>query len=140
MLERLTVLDDRKNVGGPTQEDLEEGFVNQVVDVARRLRSVGHLESNSNLDSDQRKYLRRLFDRQLSKYEWKAALAKLTEIIFTITERTTIVLVDEYDTPMSEALQRGYLEEVTTFSPRFKINSHTYPGQFLFQEHIQAPP
>jgi len=55
--------------------------------------------------------------------------------MFTLTGQKTIVLVDEYDTPMSEALAHGYLEQVTT-PPWFKISSHIYPGQFLFQVHI----
>ena len=69
------------------------------------------------------------------KVEWTEALLQLTKIMFTLTGQKTIVLVDEYDTPMSEALAHGYLEQVTT-PPWFKISSHIYPGQFLFQVHI----
>ena len=133
--ERLTVLDDRKDIGGKTQEDLEELFQDSVLTTAESLRSNGYLELSPKLNPSRLDYLRRLFARQLSKNEWKRALRLLTEFMFTLTGQNTIVLVDEYDTPMSEALAHGYLEQVTT-PPRFKINSHIYLGQFLFQGNI----
>ena len=133
--ERLIVLDDRKNVGSTTQEVLEERFKLQVVRIAERFESSGYFEPNSKLGPRQHEYLQRIFKHQLSEAEWPEALLRLTKIMFIITGQTTIVLVDEYDTPMSEALAHGYLEQVTT-PPRFKINSHIYLGQFLFQGNI----
>ena len=65
--ERLTVLDDRKNVGSRTQEGLEERFKLQVVRIAQQFKSSGYFEPNSKLDPDQHEYLQRIFKHQLSK-------------------------------------------------------------------------
>jgi len=132
--ERLTVFDDQKNVGGTSQEYFEERFKSQVVHIADRLKFNGHFEPSSKLSDYKHEYLQRLFNHQLSRVEWMGALPRLTELMFTLTGQKTIVLVDEYDTPMSEALEHGYLEQVTT-PPWFKNNSHIYPGQFLFPVH-----
>ncbi|KAH9952354.1 hypothetical protein BC827DRAFT_1159892 [Russula dissimulans] len=51
----------------------------------------------------------------LSPDEWMEALRNLTEFTFALTELRMVVLVDKYDTPISEALKHGYLEQANSF-------------------------
>jgi Predicted AAA-ATPase. len=89
-----------------------DGFKSQVVDIAERLQAAGYFKSSSDLLPSQRKFLQDLLKRRLPRSDWRQALRRLCEFVSVLTKRKTIVLVDEYDTPMSEALECGYLDEV----------------------------
>ena len=93
---------------------LEEQFKNQVVYIADHLRSDSHLESSLKLSPVQHDFLQHLFNCQLLQAEWTEALQKLTKFIFSLTNQQTIILINEYNTPMSQVLEHGYLEQVTT--------------------------
>jgi hypothetical protein len=85
-----------------------EGFKDQVVDIAVRLQAEGYFKSSSDLLPTQKTFLQNLLRRQLPETDWPKALRRLCEFV----SQKTIVLVDECEAPMSEALRCGYLDEV----------------------------
>ena len=101
-----------KHVRCRTYDDLVEGFKDQVVEIAEDLKDHGYFKSKLELSHTKRKFLRHLLKRKLPDRNWTRALYLLTDIVHKLAKREVIVLVDEHDTPMSEALRRGYLEEV----------------------------
>ena len=93
-----------KNVSFRTYDDFIEGFKDEDVAIAEDLKQCGFFKSRSNLTSSEQKFLKNLLNRDLTHLQWTKALQKLTKFMHELTNREVVVLVDEYDTPMSEAL------------------------------------
>lgn len=68
-------------------------------------------------------------DRKMTNEALFGALNYLSECLFNYYGKKTIILMDEYDTPMQEAYIHGYLKEFTVFmrsmfNATFKTNSY----------------
>lgn len=79
------------------------GFELQVIKIAERLQAAGLFKPELDLLKSDHQFLADLFSRRLSERGWQEALRRLTEL----TRLKTIVLVDEFDTPMWHALEYG---------------------------------
>lgn len=65
------------------------------------------------------------------------AIHQLSDYLMRYHGKKTIVLLDEYDTPMQEAYVRGYWEELVTFTrsmfhSTFKTNPYLERGMMDF--------
>jgi ABC-type uncharacterized transport system permease subunit len=96
---------------------LLQEFKNHVSLIAQQLETSGKFNSRGELGNSEQMFLNNVLQKTLDDSEWPVALFRLTTLLNTLSKRLVVVLIDEYDTPISYAVQHGYLDEVCK-SPR----------------------
>lgn len=91
------------------------------------LRHYGLLKSNLN-DIDLI-YYQKILDDSASIVDLTSSLAKLSKYLYDATKVKAIIIIDEYDTPISQGYIKGYYENIISlmrnlFSGAFKDNSY----------------
>ena len=76
------------------------------------MQNAGYFIGSDELGKADQTFLDDVLQRRLAEELLPTALYDLTEIVETLTKRRLIVLIDEYDTPVSNATQNGYFSEV----------------------------
>lgn len=94
---------------GSTMDEFRQAFKNCVRDIARGLENSGLLKGN--LGKSEQEFCDQVLAKTLDDSEWPGALFRLTSVVHELTKRPVIVLVDEYDTSISHAVQYGYFPE-----------------------------
>jgi hypothetical protein len=89
-------------------------FKVQITEIAARLERLGFFKgSRDELTLLQQTFLTAVTRNELRDSDLPNALFYLTEVIHALNPKNrAIVLVDEYDTPTSHAVQQGYLRKV----------------------------
>ena len=85
------------------------------------------------MDGYYRKKYEALIDRSANKTDFSEALLFITEVFMEYYKTKTIILVDEYDTPITHAYLRGYYKPMIEFmrdllSSALKTNKHLSRG------------
>jgi hypothetical protein len=93
-------------------DDLLEQFGELVSEIARDMQNDGYFSGFHELGEVYQTFLRDVLHGQLAKEQLPRALYNLTKIVGKLTNRKPIVLIDEYDTPTSYAVQNGYFPDV----------------------------
>jgi hypothetical protein len=93
-------------------EMLVKRFRQLVRKVAGDVKNSGHFNNSSVLDEDDRTFIDDARKSRLDEDQLPDALYDLTRIVEKLTNRRVIVLIDEYDTPISHAIKNGYSSEV----------------------------
>ena len=91
-------LDGAQNVDGSTMMELQNNFKIEISCVVVQLKNAGFFQ---NLD----KLPESIIAEMLPDQKWSAVLLDLTEVLHSLHEKLVIVLIDEYDFPMSYAAQ-----------------------------------
>jgi hypothetical protein len=81
------------------------------------LKNRGLLTNLHELDETDQTFLNEILNEERKAKIGAQALFRLSEILHTLHKREVVVLVDEYDTPMSYATQYGYFGEVCLHKP-----------------------
>lgn len=118
-----------KNVIGSTMAVLLQKFKNHVTDIARRLQSLGFFRNRGELLEDQQDFLEAVLKQTVPDSQWPDVLFKLTEILHMLHQRRVVILIDEYDTPISYAVQHGYFLEVCPSQGQTMYTSHSFAGK-----------
>jgi hypothetical protein len=80
--------------------------------MARDMQNAGYFIGSDELGKADQTFLDDVFQRRLAEELLPTALYDLTQIVETLTKRRLIVLIDEYDAPVSNATQNGFFSEV----------------------------
>jgi hypothetical protein len=75
-------------------------------------RTSGKFNRGELGSSEQLFLLVNVLKKTLDDSEWPIVLFRLTTLLKTLTKRLVVVLVDEYDTQISCAVQHGYFDGV----------------------------
>ena len=78
-----------------------------------------YVYESGKLNERQKELFYSLFLRKITEVELKSALKFLTECLYTYHKKRVIVLLDEYDAPITNALMKGYYNEMTGFMRGF---------------------
>ena len=97
-----------KDLKASTMDELLQQFRRHVSKIARQLLKAGYLNNRGELVKPDQDFLEQALSNKLADEDLPAALYQLTEIVHQLTNREVVVLVDEYDTPTSHALQHDY--------------------------------
>ena len=108
-------------MSGTTYDDLVERFKDEVVTISENLQTLGHFKSRASLTPSEALFLDGILTRTFPMQQWPGALSKLCKIVHKLTRREVVLLVDEYDTPTSQAMHHGFLREVRA-SPCIKLH------------------
>lgn len=77
------------------------------------------LAGSAALDQDDRDYLRRMEQGNLSDVEYSRALLNLVRILASCHHSKVIILIDEYDTPIQQGYAKGFYQDVISFMRNF---------------------
>ncbi|KIM76795.1 hypothetical protein PILCRDRAFT_12500 [Piloderma croceum F 1598] len=118
---------DFSNMFSSTMDGLLQDFKNHVSLIAQQLETSGKFNNRGELDNSKQLFLDNVLKKTLDDSEWPTALFRLTTLLNTLSKRLVVVLVDEYDTPTSYAVQHGYFDDANNFfrkvfSPLLKNN------------------
>ena len=105
-----------KDVKYNSWSDCREAILLAVKDEFRRH---SELFDDGKLSSDDRDYIDRLEKGGLSDVELSRALLKLTHMLSEYHHQKTIILIDEYDTPIQQGYTKSFYEDVITFMRNF---------------------
>lgn len=91
-----------------------------------------YLLDNSFLSERQKEYFRRLLKGEANQAELENSLQELTDFLFQHHGTKSIILIDEYDTPIQSGYLRGYYDEVISFFRNF-FGSALKDNPYLFK-------
>jgi hypothetical protein len=93
-------------------DKLLQKFKNHIVAIVLRLEDSDLFEDRQKLPRNQQAFLKAVLEKKLDDSEWPTVLFELTQLLHVLLNREVIVLVDEYVTPTSYAIQHDYFPEV----------------------------
>jgi len=105
-----------KNVEGKTYDSSIENISGLVSGIYRQNR---YLFDSNRLDEGQKELFNALLLRKAPEEELQSALLFLTECLYTYHKKRVIVLLDEYDAPITNALMKGYYDDMVDFMRGF---------------------
>lgn len=77
------------------------------------------LFTSENLNAVEREYLIKLQEDSLSEVDYTRALLNLSRMLEKHHRVKTVILIDEYDTPIQQGHSKGFYNEVITFMRNF---------------------
>ncbi len=77
------------------------------------------LKSSRMLGADDHSYLERMEKGTLSDVEYSRALLNLTRMLSDHHGCKTVILIDEYDTPIQQGYSKGFYQEIISFMRNF---------------------
>jgi len=91
-----------------------------------------HHKNISKCDFDSN-YCKKIIEGKGKARDYSLSLLKLSKVLFESCKERTVILIDEYDTPIHASWQYGYYEEMISFmrgllSGGLKDNPHIYKG------------
>jgi hypothetical protein len=105
-----------KNVEEDTYKDAIENISELVSGIFRKNR---YLYESDRLDERQKELFYSFFLCKATEVELKSALIFLTECLYTYHKKRVIILLDEYDAPINNALMEGYYQDMIKFMRGF---------------------
>ena len=121
-----------KTVNGSTMQGMLRSFKDHIIqDLLPHLNRLGVFRNLAELPEDLQAFYTGVLNDTLSDSLWSRVLSKLTEMLYLLHKTRVIVLIDEYDTPSSYALQHGYPVEVCSSSLTI-YTSHSLSRRTIF--------
>lgn len=93
-------------------KDMHESLMLTIRNEFKRHASV--LESNDVSETD-KIFFRRMLEGTVSNVECQASLGLLSHILTSAYKARTVVIIDEYDTPIQQGYALGYYKEIVAF-------------------------
>ena len=107
-----------------TLKNVEENTYQEAVNKLKRVVSSVYFQNFYLYESDklterQKKDFYMYYDKEATETELKDALIFLTECLYTHHKKRVIILLDEYDAPINNALMKGYYQKMLDFMRGF---------------------
>lgn len=77
------------------------------------------LRESSLLDEDAKNYIDRMEKGEISNVELQRSLLNLARMLSLHHDSKTVILIDEYDTPIQQGFTRGFYKDVISFMRNF---------------------
>lgn len=100
--------------------------------VVVRLKNAGFFQDLGKLPESGQNLVNEIITETLPDQKWSAVLLDLTEVLHFLHKKPVIVLIDEYDSPMSYAARYPYVHEVCPSPSQFMLTSHSLGRQIFF--------
>ncbi|HVY53097.1 MAG TPA: AAA family ATPase, partial [Gammaproteobacteria bacterium] len=121
-----------------TLKDIKESSYGAAVNLIRIVvqelyREYKQILKSEKLDNDDRENFTKYLTGSVNNEELQLSIKFLSEILHKAYSKKVIILIDEYDTPLTKSYQHQYLEQLSDFmrnmfSAAFKDNSHLEKG------------
>ena len=87
--------------------------------IAEEFRRHSYLLESNELSEFERKKVLSIMEETASIETYQTSLKTLTQYLYNHTKQKVVVLIDEYDTPIHEAYERGYYNNIVDFLRAF---------------------
>lgn len=101
------------------QKTWEDMFCSLKFTIKNEFRRHNELLTGNALAESDKKYFNRMLDMEADEIECQAALGELSYMLSVHYAAKTIIIIDEYDTPIQQGYSNGYYEQVTQFMRNF---------------------
>lgn len=97
--------------------------------IKKEFRRHSELLDSEKLSEIEKNYFRKVLNTEVSEIDCQVSLGELSYMLSAHYGRKTIIIIDEYDTPIQQGYLNGYYEQVTSFirnlfSVALKDNDH----------------
>ncbi len=111
------------------QASFEDAYLKIKTEIVREYKKYREILKSDRLIDSEKALYQRLMDDEASPAEYSGSLKFLSECIFSVTGRKSIILIDEYDVPLENSYFRGFYEEMidfirSLFESALKTNDH----------------
>ncbi len=115
------------------QTTAEEAFTRLAAVIGGEVARFSECIENGWGDAAKKRSLRRVMNREGTKDELSESLGLLSEAVHAFTKELPVILIDEYDQPITTASTNGFYDEMCTFmrvflSGALKDNEHCHMG------------
>ena len=115
------------------QTTAEEAFTRLAAVIGGEVARFAECIENGWGDEAKKRSLRRVMNREGTKDELSESLGLLSEAVHAFTKKPPVILIDEYDQPITTASTNGFYDEMCTFmrvflSGALKDNKHCHVG------------
>ena len=91
------------------------------------------LENSDKCDRMEKQYYQKIVSKEADEVDLSKALSSLSRMLFKHYGENSVIIIDEYDTPIQQGYVRGYYEQVVgfirnLFSGAFKDNAYLAYG------------
>lgn len=101
------------------QKTWEDMFRSLKFTIKNEFRRHGELLLSTTLKESDKRYFNRILDMEADEIECQAALSELSYMLTTHYKAKSVIIIDEYDTPIQQGYSNGYYEQVTQFMRNF---------------------
>lgn len=77
------------------------------------------LTNSEKLSKYEKDYFQKILDRSASEVELTSALEKLSKMLAVHYGKASVIIIDEYDTPIQEGYSKDFYEEIIAFMRNF---------------------
>jgi len=78
-----------------------------------------YVYESDRLNAQQKKRFHKYFSEEATDAEMRLSLSFLTQCLYAYHQKRAIILMDEYDAPIANALQEGYYQDMIKFMRSF---------------------
>ena len=115
------------------QTSAEEAFTRLAAVIGDEVARFADCIENGWGNGAKKRSLRKVMNREGTKDELSESLGLLSEAVHAFTKKLPVILIDEYDQPITSASTNGYYDEMCTFmrvflSGALKDNEHCHIG------------
>ena len=115
------------------QTTAEEAFTRLAAVIGGEVGKFADCVENGWGDEAKKRSLRKVMNREGTKDELSESLGLLSEAVHAFTKKLPVILIDEYDQPITTASTNGYYDEMCNFmrvflSGALKDNKHCHIG------------
>ena len=119
-----------KDISASNYADFTADLMSEISRVFRLFPEL--INAKTLFEIDQEKYLTIANERTKNINDYADALKHLSQLLCSYYKQPCVILVDEYDTPLSIAYQNGFFEEAITFFRKFYSSfSKSNPNVFF---------
>ncbi len=105
-----------KNVSQPTYQEMVNTAIKQIGQI---FRTYAEVKTDNLFAYEKQKYDDIANVRLKDPLDYTDSIAFLTELIYKKYQKKTVILIDEYDTPLENAQEYGFYQEAIEFFKRF---------------------
>ena len=115
------------------QTTVEEAFTRLAAVIGGEVARFADCVENGWGDEAKKRSLRKVMNRESTKDELSESLGLLSEAVHACTKKLPVILIDEYDQPITTASTNGFYDEMCNFmriflSGALKDNKHCHIG------------
>ena len=97
------------------QTTAEEAFTRLAAVIGGEVARFANCIENGNWDEAKKRSLRKVMNREGTKDELSESLGLLAEAVHNSTKKLPVILIDEYDQPITTASTNGFYDEMCNF-------------------------
>ncbi len=120
--------------------DFETASYVLLEEIKKEFRRHEYVLESDSISEEQKETYRSFMTKKADSAEYIDSLAFLSEILAACHSKNTIILIDEYDTPLRYAFREGYYDEMADFLRRLfesTFNTNPYLERGIIAGHLQ---